>query len=212
MNKSADQACADDMNHLKTTVLDWIKLPPTDSAELVEPLDSGIKDGRGFDHDLTGCFLCPVDYDWEDSFQCEAIHDYHPDFLVTAHSWPSFLYKGGIYDVNNPSIGLFKGSLLVTAFKFIFTSPSSASKPIRSEHKKDQGPPNHHMRAHVAARIGMKSVSPHAIAYIAVQLHFALLSCGTWRITDGEFDYDAFYNNIIDFFESVETLKEKKFI
>ena len=77
----------------------------------------------------------------------------------------------------------------------------------------------------------MKSVSPCAIAYIAVQvwfpyfirdvilvlilvfkLRFALSSCGTWRITDGEFDYDAFYNNIIDFFESVEALKEKKFI
>ena len=87
------------------------------------------------------------------------------------------------------------------------------------------------MRAHVAARIGMKSVSPHAIAYIAVQvwfpyfirdvmsvlilvfkLHFALSSCGTWQITDGEFDYDTFYNNIVDFFESIETLKEKKFI
>ena len=67
MNKSADQAHANDTNHLKTTVLDWIKPPPTDSAELVEPLDSGIKDGQGFDHDLTGRFLCPVDYDWEDS-------------------------------------------------------------------------------------------------------------------------------------------------
>ena len=44
----------------------------------------------------------------------EAICDYHPDFVVTAHSWPSFLYEDGIYDANNPSNGLFKGSLLVT--------------------------------------------------------------------------------------------------
>ena len=44
----------------------------------------------------------------------EAICDYHLDFLVTAHSWPSFLYEGGIYDVNDPSKGLFKGDLLVT--------------------------------------------------------------------------------------------------
>ena len=54
------------MNHLKTTVLDWIKPCSTDSAELMELLDSDIKDGRGFDHELTGHFLCPVDYDWED--------------------------------------------------------------------------------------------------------------------------------------------------
>jgi len=43
----------------------------------------------------------------------EAIHDYHPDFVVTAYSWPSFLYKGGIYNANNPSNSLFKGLLLV---------------------------------------------------------------------------------------------------
>ena len=91
--------------------------------------------------------------------------------------------------------------------------------------------PDRRTRAHVAARIGMKSVSPRAIAYIAVQvwfpyfirdaawvliqvfkLRFALSSCGTWRITDGEFDYNTFYNNIVDFFENTETPGEDKFI
>ena len=51
---------------------------------------------------------------WIFDSQREAICDYHPDFLVTAHSWPSFLYEDGKYDANNPSIGLFRGSLLVT--------------------------------------------------------------------------------------------------
>jgi len=33
----------------------------------MELLDPGTKDGRGFDHKLTGRLLCPVDYNWEDS-------------------------------------------------------------------------------------------------------------------------------------------------
>ena len=51
-------------------------------------------------------------------------------------------------------------------------SPSSASKQIQSEHKKNRGPSDRRTRAHMAARIGMKSVSPRAIAYIAVQVWF----------------------------------------
>ena len=47
---------------------------------------------------------------------------------------------------------------------------------------------------------------------LVFKVRFALTSCGTWRITDGEFDYNAFYNNIIDFFENSETQQEKKFI
>ena len=45
MNKSADQARADDTNHLKMAVLKWIEPRPTDSADLMELLDSESKDG-----------------------------------------------------------------------------------------------------------------------------------------------------------------------
>jgi len=30
------------------------------------PLEQDVKDGRGFDHDITGHLLFPVDYDWND--------------------------------------------------------------------------------------------------------------------------------------------------
>ena len=40
------------------------------------------------------------------------IRDYHPDYRVTAYSWPTFLYDGH-YDAKNPRDGLFKGKLLV---------------------------------------------------------------------------------------------------
>ena len=43
----------------------------------------------------------------------DKIQDWHPDFLITANSWPCFLYEEGRYNPNNPAIGLFKGSLLL---------------------------------------------------------------------------------------------------
>jgi hypothetical protein len=42
-----------------------------------------------------------------------SIQDYHPDFRITACSWPSFLYEDGDYDPQNPTKGLLKGKLLV---------------------------------------------------------------------------------------------------
>lgn len=187
------------------------------SAEPAEPaLEPGEKDGRGFDHEVTGRLLCPVDYDWHDPDHRAAIHDYHPDFLVTTYSWPTFLYENGRFNANNPTNGLFKGILLVKAFKHIFTSPTSVLKmntETDDPHlKKRQKCDERRTRSHVASLLGMKSVCPRAIAYIAVQLRFALSGCGAWRVIDGEFNYDDFYNNIVDFFEDTETPDEKKVI
>ena len=42
-----------------------------------------------------------------------SVREYHPDFRVTAYSWPLFLYKGYVYDLSDPSNGLFQSDLLV---------------------------------------------------------------------------------------------------
>jgi hypothetical protein len=65
----------------------------------------------------------------------------------------------------------------------------------------------------------MRSATPCAIAYVAVQvnasengakgiiltaisqLRFALSSATSWNEQDGCFNYPMFYNNIVDFFE-----------
>ena len=56
-------ACGDDATSLKQVVVQWLM-----SAEPKPepPLEQDEKDGRGFDHDLTGHFLCPIDYNWND--------------------------------------------------------------------------------------------------------------------------------------------------
>jgi len=43
----------------------------------------------------------------------QGIRDYHPDYHVTAHSWPAFLYQDEKYDPLKPVDGLFKGTLLL---------------------------------------------------------------------------------------------------
>ncbi|KAI9455110.1 hypothetical protein HD554DRAFT_2031083 [Boletus coccyginus] len=41
------------------------------------------------------------------------IHNYHPNYIVTAYMWPLFLYAKGQYDPENLTNGLFKAELLV---------------------------------------------------------------------------------------------------
>lgn len=65
----------------------------------------------------------------------------------------------------------------------------------------------------------MTEVSPRAIAYIAVlvstpnlrrmssvnhqlsKIHFSLTDASSWQIDYNSFDYSAFYNAIVDYFE-----------
>jgi hypothetical protein len=67
----------------------------------------------------------------------------------------------------------------------------------------------------------MRKVTPRAIAYVVCQVsmdydyvtidpshsvwqvRFALSSVTSWRTVDGDFDYEIFWNNIVDFFEDV---------
>ncbi|KAG2087598.1 hypothetical protein BD769DRAFT_1372951, partial [Suillus cothurnatus] len=205
LNKGADGARADDTTRLKVTVASWLmQLTPSPS-----PVIQGQnKMGRGFNNDSTGRLICPVDYDWNDLH----IRDYHPDYRVTAYSWPAFLYKDEQYDPQNPTNGLFKGHLLLKTFKYIFTSPTSAEMEDQEEPSPDnistQGHPKQRRtagerrtRCDVAGLLNMKSVQPRAIAYVAVQLRFALSSTGSWRVVDDEFNNQEFYDNIVDFLE-----------
>ncbi|KIN98941.1 hypothetical protein M404DRAFT_156486, partial [Pisolithus tinctorius Marx 270] len=210
LNRGADGAKGDDTSTLKHVVISWLM----ERCPTLNPvLDSHRKSSRGFNHEVTGRLLCPVDYDWDNPSVKAGIQEYHPDYLVTAYSWPSFLYKGK-YDPKNPTDGLFQGELLIRAFRCIFTSPSSANAPVdgdlhsckvRRINKTDR------MRCDVAGLLQMRAVQPQAIAYIAVQLRFALSSCESWCIKDEDFDYEVFYQNIVDYFEqpgSSERAKE----
>ena len=181
-------------------------------SPLSRPLQPTSKIERGFEHDDIGRLLCPIEYDWEDT-RCAwlalgskinahhlpsvrtQIRDGHPDFIVTADSWPAFLYPNARGNVDNIELGLFRSAILLKvwnctgwstaaqwlpqAFKFIFTSPSSAQdiegqedveSHIPSSRKRSRRNQKAPTRGHVANLLGMKSVTPRAIAYVAVQV------------------------------------------
>lgn len=209
LNRGADSARGDDAASMKLAVASWLNesSPPPNP-----PIHSRDKTGRGFYNDATAKLLCPVDFNWADTVAKEGIRNYEPNFQVTAHSWPSFLYRDGEYDQDDPTKGLFKGSFLVRTFKHIFTSPSSAADarpdeelPLEPLPKRSRTQGERRTRSDVATLLGMRSVQPRAIAYSAVQLRFALSSCGSWRNVDDDFEHDQFYVYIVDYFENPPT-------
>lgn len=46
------------------------------------------------------------------------IREGHEDYMVTAQSWPNFLYAGYVCDINDVEKGLFKGPILVKVCLF----------------------------------------------------------------------------------------------
>lgn len=162
-------------------------------------------------------------------------------YPVTAHSWPLFLYASNRCFVDDIEKGLFKSGLLVKvcssfvlnllsltcgqAFKFIFTSPTSAIEVPINTSTNGAPPPKRSKksagatRSHVASLIGMRRVTPRSIAYVALQvcsasvwafeaadtcqLRFALSSATAWNSMDGLFNYQEFYYACVDYFELV---------
>lgn len=130
LNKGADGACGDDAAGLKTAVVVWL-MHGRPTLELI--LEPHKKTGRGFYHDATARLICPVDYNWSNvqyvyspwlqlmvhflMISCTRhranIRNFHPDYLVTADSWPHFVYKNDMYDPKDPVKGLFKNAMLM---------------------------------------------------------------------------------------------------
>ena len=126
----------------------------------------------------------------------------------------------------------FTDQLQNQTFQMIFTSPSSAkgnldAPPVQTgpqpHGKRKKAPPK---RPPVAVQLKMDSqVTPQSIAYAAVQvcnvlcwislthalvkLHFALCDASHWVSHYNGFNYEEFYEFIIDFFEADQTPEGK---
>ncbi|KAG2345175.1 hypothetical protein BDR05DRAFT_881081, partial [Suillus weaverae] len=151
---------------------------------------------QGFANNASGKLLCPAKWCWEDPVVRAGICDRTTAFIISENSWPSFLYEAYQANANNLEHGLFKSNLLLIVlqgFKAIFTSPSSTNEVDRDG--------NTRVKTCVASIIGMRKVTPRAIAYAACQIRFALSNITSWHTIDGDFDYQIFWDNIMEFFE-----------
>lgn len=206
IKRGADSARGDDTGTLKELVASWLNVEfrPTPF------ISAGDKHRRGFVSDTCGKLLCPAEWHWEDPVVRAGIRDRTTAFIVSENSWPLFMYQNSVADPANLECGLMRSKLLVMGFKAIFTSPSSANEVdgdgegadiIENNRRARRQSDQSKVKTCVASIIGMRKVTPRAIAYAACQIRFALSSITSWRTIDGDFDYQMFWNNIVDFFE-----------
>ncbi|KAG1774472.1 hypothetical protein EV702DRAFT_974730 [Suillus placidus] len=187
LKKGADAARGDDTSCLKDLVASWINQAFCPSP-LIQPDD---KRSHGFANDICGKLLCPAEWDWDQNRVKDGIHNRMSECIVSENSWPLFLYEDYNVTHGNLEAGLFKSRILVQAFKAIFTSPSLAKE---AEGNGDGGVILENDR-----RVRRKSDQ----AKVKTCIRFALSNISSWRTIDGDFDYEGFWNNIVDFFEDV---------
>ncbi|KAH6884645.1 hypothetical protein BKA70DRAFT_1124785 [Coprinopsis sp. MPI-PUGE-AT-0042] len=191
ITKGASSARADDTKGLKGVIIDWITPP---GVALSPPLSRNVKTDRGFFHDATGRLLCPMGLDWSVSNIRDGLRTGR--IPVKGDQWAPFLYKD--YKIYREDVwrGLFRSQLLISAFKHIFTSPSSVYWEARATRSGN-------------ARIhGMTSVTIPSLAYVATQVRFALSSSPVFSKTDLVTDSETFYTSVIETFSRNDEKEE----
>ncbi|KAG2737514.1 hypothetical protein P692DRAFT_201733086 [Suillus brevipes Sb2] len=187
LKKGADAARGDDTSSLKELVAAWVNQDFRPSP-LIKPNDKLL---RGFSSDTCGKLLCPAEWDWSNDSVKSGIRNRTSEYIVSENSWPLFVYENYQVNGNNLEEGFLKSKLLILAFKAVFTSPSSAREAEGDGDGADILENNRRARR--------KSEQTK----VKTCVRFALSSVSSWRAVDGDFDYEAFWNNIVDYFEDV---------
>ncbi|KAG2041497.1 hypothetical protein BDR03DRAFT_856130, partial [Suillus americanus] len=188
LKKGGDAARGDDTSTLKDLIAAWVN----QDFCLSHLLRSNDKQLRGFVHVDCGKLLCPAEWDWPNDRVKASICNRTSNFIVSENSWPMFVYESYSFDVNDMEKGLFKSKILVQAFKAVFTSPSSAKEADGDGNGADISIENNRRAQRALNQAKAKTC-----------VRFALSSVSSWCTIDGDFDYEAFWNNIVDFFEAV---------
>ncbi|KAF9789312.1 hypothetical protein BJ322DRAFT_1208558 [Thelephora terrestris] len=207
----ANNARSDDLSRVKSGVASLLNNRTNGAPN--PPLDLDTRDGRGLQNDVTGRLLCPVIYDWDDPITRAKLRDGLDEHDAFDDYWIRCLYEGEKGDPEDVERGFLRGNLLIKTFQMIFTSPSSARGNLDAEEtseaqgRRRKAPSK---RPSVAAQLRMNGqVTARAIAYAAVQLHFSLNDATHWMSDYNSFNYEEFYEFIIDFFEEDQTPEGK---
>ncbi|KAG1844366.1 hypothetical protein F4604DRAFT_1937563 [Suillus subluteus] len=206
LHQGADAARGDDTSKLKVLISEWVNR----EFKPDHPVDPDDKHSCGFNNDACGRLLCPSELDWNNPAVKAGIRDCTDGYIVTDLSFPAFIYEKYMAESDDLEEGLFKGKILLQAYKAVFTSPSSAKDVegngdgadiIQNNRRAKKSFNALKVKKHIAQIIKMEKVTSRSIAYIICQVRFALSSVTSWRSVDGDFDYVQFWRTIVDFFE-----------
>ncbi|KAI5994386.1 hypothetical protein EDD15DRAFT_2387764 [Pisolithus albus] len=191
IQKGINGARADDTKGMKGAIIDWI----TPKGQLLNPhILCNMKSGRGFNHERTGALLCPAGLDWTNTQTRTKLMN--GEIQVPGDQWPVFLYADYTYDPEDPWNGLLRSGLLVSAYKHIFTSPSSVDQEPKATRSGN---------AHIH---GMHCVTKASIAYVATQTRFSLTSAQVFSRTDLITDSERFYSSIMELLDDPDESDE----
>ncbi|KAG2110494.1 hypothetical protein DEU56DRAFT_693549, partial [Suillus clintonianus] len=122
LHQGADGVRGDDTSKLKALVAEWVN-----GEFKPDPrLDPDDKHCHGFMNEACGRMLYPTELDWNSETVKAEIRNRTSGHIMTDLSFPTFLYKKYTANIDNLEEGLFKGKILVQAYKAVFMSPSSA--------------------------------------------------------------------------------------
>ncbi|RDB18121.1 hypothetical protein Hypma_000639 [Hypsizygus marmoreus] len=182
---------SDDTAGLKFRILAYLNL---DHTLPVEPaiIHASTKSDRGWAHPVTARLLCPLEYPATratyDMIEAGAI-------IITAKNYPRFLYPDDrVYDPKDVETGLLMGHVMLRVAKHILQGPSASL----------ERPGFHRGKRGNASIMGVTSVTPRIIAYLAVQARFAMTQASSWSVIDAHFDYNLFYWQIVGLFDDGE--------
>ncbi|KAG2125233.1 hypothetical protein BD769DRAFT_1358463 [Suillus cothurnatus] len=185
LRQGADAARGDDTSKLKSLVSEWVNR----EFKPDPPVDPDDKHSCGFTNDACGRLLCPSELDWNNPAVKAGIRDRANGFIVTDLSFPAFVYETYTANPDDLEEGLFKGKILLQAYKAVFTSPSSA-KDVEGD-----GDGVDIIRNNRRANRSSNALK------VKKHVRFALSSVTSWWSVDGDFDYVQFWQIIVDFFE-----------
>ncbi|KAI5984589.1 hypothetical protein EDC04DRAFT_2873841 [Pisolithus marmoratus] len=172
-------AHVDDTKGMKGAIIDWI----TPKGQSLSPhIPCNMKSGRGFNHECTGALLCPAGLDWTNIQTRMKLMN--GEIQVPGDQWPVFLYAGYTYDLDDPWNGLLHSGLLVSAYKHIFTSPSSVDQELKATCSGN------------ACIHSMHCVTKASITYVATQTCFSLASAQVFSCMDLITDSERFDSSI----------------
>ncbi|KAI5999900.1 hypothetical protein EDD15DRAFT_2193413 [Pisolithus albus] len=166
--------------------------------ELLRAIQKGINGARADDtKGMKGAiidWITPKGLDWTNTQTRTKLMN--GEIQVLGDQWPVFLYADYTYDPEDPWNGLLRSGLLVSAYKHIFTSPSSVDQEPKATRSGN-------------ARIhGMRCVTKASIAYVAMQTRFSLTSAQVFSHTDLITDSERFYSSIMELLDDPDESDE----